>query len=864
MEFIMLHFASPLRSILVCLLTINLYACGGSNQESGISKQDLTPAPIANNATLSGPRNNYHIELNTNEVLVIDKTGVETNRTFSLNDRLYFSDLIVDLELAKLVPQISELQLRSLIELYIAFFNRVPDSEGMNYWIRQLIAGQSIMQIADSFYTAGLVYPELTGYSANMSNRDFVKILYKNVLGRTGTSEPTEPELAYWTNDISSGQQTRSSVVIAMLNSARSLVDDPEVGWVTRLLNNKLSVGRYLSIEQGLSFLSGTENIQKSSAVASLVRVDDTDTAIAMIPLSDVTFTLSKTVPEAPTNITTVAGNGSISISFSPPKRDGGSPISTYLSICVSNGKSTQMQGSTSPIVVSGLSNGSVYSCSVKATNAIGNSNNSSTATATPQASTSEFKLLSTAGADGSSMAADYTCDGTGSTIPLSWSNPPAGTKEFAILMSTLPGDGSTKWNWVLYNIPVNINSLVKDSFGLGTLGVGSDGPMAAYQPPCSQGPGAKIYTYTIYALSSAPVLPSSGVITGAIIQDAIANITLASSRLNLSFTRTAMTGSSAACVNIRNSMNASNSGYAVVSCDANYAYVSSRGIPTHTMMNGITATNLQVPTIQKFNGANGWKIPITPKIAASTTTAVDGPIGVAVNGVPIFNPCKQGGCQNGDTKILGELDVCNGHAGRADDYHYHAAPTCVMSAKSPNYWDTHPIGWALDGFAIYGYNNIDGKPAPRDGICGGNTDAVTNGPSGYAYHVTDESPYVLSCFRGTPSPDLANQASKFTPMRQPPVTPFNVSSMTLSTDSNDGYQVLQFTSAKTFITNEIGSDSYTNPAGTYKIRYKALSGIDLSNALAQGKNSGKSVCWNFQFLNSSGATSQPSINYCR
>jgi hypothetical protein len=31
----------------------------------------------------------------------------------------------------------------------------------------------------------------------------------------------------------------------------------------------------------------------------------------------------------------------------------------------------------------------------------------------------------------------------------------------------------------------------------------------------------------------------------------------------------------------------------------------------------------------------------------------VDGPIGVAINGVPIFNPCKQGGCQNGDTKVL-------------------------------------------------------------------------------------------------------------------------------------------------------------------------------------------------------------------
>lgn len=100
--------------------------------------------------------------------------------------------------------------------------------------------------------------------------------------------------------------------------------------------------------------------------------------------------------------------------------------------------------------------------------------------------------------------------------------------------------------------------------------------------------------------------------------------------------------------------------------------------------------------------------------------------------------------------------------------------------------------------------------------------------------------------------------------MRQPPVTPFSVSNMTLSTDPSDGYQVLQFTSAKTFVTNEVGSDSYTNTAGTYKIRYKALSGTDLASALATPKSAGKSMCWAFQFQTSGGTTTQPNITYCR
>lgn len=462
-------------------------------------------------------------------------------------------------------------------------------------------------------------------------------------------------------------------------------------------------------------------------------------------------------------------------------------------------------------------------------------------------------------------MAVDYTCDGSGSSPALSWSNPPSGTQQFALLMTTLPGDGTTKWNWVLYHIAGSTRALGKDSDGLGTPGVGSDGPYVGYQPPCSQGPGAKVYTFTLYALSASPALPASGAVSGSTLGTAIAGITLGSATLNLNYSRpTNATGSSTPCGLVRSSLGGSTTGNASVACDATYAYVSSNSLPTHAMMNGITASNLQVPLAQNFRGANGWKIPLNPTIAASTTSAVDGPIGVAVNGVLIFNPCKQGGCQNGDTKVLGELDACNGHAGRADDYHYHAAPVCLMQGRAANYWDTHPVGWALDGFAIYGYNDADGRVASRDSVCGGNTSPVVNGPQGYSYHVSEVSPYVLACFRGTPSPDLAGQSSKFSPIRQPPVQPFKVSGMTLTTDATDGYQVLQFSSATTFTTNETGSDSYVNPPGIYRIRYKQLTGTALAAALASGNNASKSICWNFMFTDGNGATTQPSINYCR
>ncbi len=482
--------------------------------------------------------------------------------------------------------------------------------------------------------------------------------------------------------------------------------------------------------------------------------------------------------------------------------------------------------------------------------------------------SQTSFSLVSTAAGEGSAMPAAFTCDGSGATIPLSWTNLPSGTASLALLMTTLPGDGTTKWNWILYEIPASVSRLAMSTTGVGKLGAADDGAGNAYAPPCSQGPGAKTYTYTLYALSAAPVfsIPANQ-ITGARMTDAIKPLTLGTAKLNLTYTRATSKPSTTPATNCA-LIQESTAGYAAnvgIDCSASdYAKITSKGIPGHEMMNGITATNLQVPIPQDFSGTNAWRIPLTPAIAASTTSVVDGPVGIAVNGVPIFNPCKQGGCQNGDTKVQGELDICNGHAGRADDYHYHAAPVCLMADEPSAYWNTHPLGWALDGFAIFGYGDASGATASRDAICGGNTLSAPNAPAGYAYHVTDASPYVMSCLRGTPSPDLAGQSAKYKPLRQPPVTPFGVSDMTLSTDPKDGFQVLQFTSANAFTTTETGTDSYANPKGTYRIRYKAVTGADLTALLALRQNAGKTACWSFEFTSGSGAASQPATSYCR
>jgi phosphatidylethanolamine-binding protein (PEBP) family uncharacterized protein len=150
------------------------------------------------------------------------------------------------------------------------------------------------------------------------------------------------------------------------------------------------------------------------------------------------------------------------------------------------------------------------------------------------------FTFTSAAFQDGGSLPVTYTCDDPagGVSPPLAWAGAPEGTVEFALLMTTLALDG-TKWNWVLFHIPGGATGLAEGATGVGTTGLSSDGPELRYYPPCSTGPGDKVYTFTLYALSETPTfaVPESEV-NGQILTEAIGPWTLASRRLDVTYAR--------------------------------------------------------------------------------------------------------------------------------------------------------------------------------------------------------------------------------------------------------------------------------------------------------------------------------------
>jgi hypothetical protein len=178
---------------------------------------------------------------------------------------------------------------------------------------------------------------------------------------------------------------------------------------------------------------------------------------------------------------------------------------------------------------------------------------------------------------------------------------------------------------------------------------------------------------------------------------------------------------------------------------DGDVWMVESDGMPAHSMMVGITSWQQQVPVPQAYTGANAWRFPAKPVLAdkpvSARTGLFRGAIALAVNGVPIFNALNNRG---DDAFLAGELDQWGGHAGRADDYHYHVAPLHLQTLVGAN----QPIAYALDGFAIYGSTEPDGSAMTaldeynghvgRDGV--------------YHYHGTASYPYINGGLRGVVS----------------------------------------------------------------------------------------------------------------
>ncbi|MBI3321685.1 MAG: YbhB/YbcL family Raf kinase inhibitor-like protein [Candidatus Omnitrophica bacterium] len=128
-------------------------------------------------------------------------------------------------------------------------------------------------------------------------------------------------------------------------------------------------------------------------------------------------------------------------------------------------------------------------------------------ATVPIEEATMTFILTSSAFQEGGSIPSLHTCEGQDLSPPLAWTDPPAGTKSFALINDDPDAPGRTWVHWVLYNLPPSLRRLpasvpldqeLPDGSRQGMTDFGRIG----YGGPCPPS-GTHRYFFKLYALDT-------------------------------------------------------------------------------------------------------------------------------------------------------------------------------------------------------------------------------------------------------------------------------------------------------------------------------------------------------------------------
>ena len=117
------------------------------------------------------------------------------------------------------------------------------------------------------------------------------------------------------------------------------------------------------------------------------------------------------------------------------------------------------------------------------------------------------FEISSPAFAKGGAIPSDFSCDGRDVSPALTWTEPPAGTQSFALIMDDPDAPMGTWVHWVIFNIPASTRNLTEgtptdpqlsDGSLQGKTSAGSSG----YHGPCPPS-GTHRYFFKLYALDT-------------------------------------------------------------------------------------------------------------------------------------------------------------------------------------------------------------------------------------------------------------------------------------------------------------------------------------------------------------------------
>lgn len=164
-----------------------------------------------------------------------------------------FEDGLLDLSIIQGITNLTETQISDFIELYVAYFNRAPDALGLYFWGSSFANGVTIEDIAEEFLDqveTRATYPE------GASNTDFATQVYANVLGRL----PDQDGLDFWIGQLDNGNIREDQFIREVLRGAKADPDETATQAFIDLqladqayLADKTDIGKYFAIINGLS-----------------------------------------------------------------------------------------------------------------------------------------------------------------------------------------------------------------------------------------------------------------------------------------------------------------------------------------------------------------------------------------------------------------------------------------------------------------------------------------------------------------------------------------------------------------------------------------------------------------------------------
>ncbi|MGL5824893.1 MAG: YHYH protein [Nocardioides sp.] len=195
------------------------------------------------------------------------------------------------------------------------------------------------------------------------------------------------------------------------------------------------------------------------------------------------------------------------------------------------------------------------------------------------------------------------------------------------------------------------------------------------------------------------------------------------------------------------------------ISIDGSTVTFESDGLPSHEYLDTYLADGRDgkyvAGGVESYDAT--FSFPVVPTEADSAQDTGNGAIGVAISGAVFFNPYEgdgSGTVANDDNATIDGvpfIDACGGHPlPNSISYHYHGIPFCITDEVDIPGGHSEVIGYLLDGYGIYGPQDVDGEGATDLDECMGHFGPTPDFPDGvYHYHVSSKANYIPECFHG-------------------------------------------------------------------------------------------------------------------